>query len=138
MVDRRKGSGPGTHAGFGIPSSGDARPDKPIAWLHGEVKTPPMSRDARIEAGTLLRRLQRGETLSMPESRPMPIIGPRCYELRIDDLHHKVEWRVMYFTGRLAVVVLDVFRHDSRTTPDRVIAACKRRVADYLRLEKGL
>jgi hypothetical protein len=38
-----------------------------------------------VEGGMLLRRLQRGETLSMPESRPMPTIGPRCHELRVDD-----------------------------------------------------
>lgn len=45
--------------------------------MAGELKTPPMSSDARVEGGMLLRRLQRGETLSMPESRPMPTIGPR-------------------------------------------------------------
>jgi hypothetical protein len=31
-----------------------------------------MSVDARVEGGVLLRRLQRGELLAMPESRPMP------------------------------------------------------------------
>jgi len=31
--------------------------DKPLVWLYGEVKTPPFSRAARIEAGFLLRRL---------------------------------------------------------------------------------
>jgi len=43
----------------------------PLVWLHGEVKTPPFSQEARIEAGTLLRRLQLGQTLSLPHSRPM-------------------------------------------------------------------
>jgi hypothetical protein len=32
--------------------------DKPIAWLKGEVKTPPLSAAARLEAGYLLRQLQ--------------------------------------------------------------------------------
>jgi hypothetical protein len=59
--------------------------DKPIVWLKGEVKTPPFSRDARIEAGTLLRRLQRGEMIGLPHNRPMPGIGRRCHELRITD-----------------------------------------------------
>lgn len=59
--------------------------DKPLVWLRGEIKTPPLSRDARLEAGVLLRRLQKGEVLSMPHSRVMPSIGPRCYELRIPD-----------------------------------------------------
>jgi hypothetical protein len=44
--------------------------DKPLVWLHGHIKTPPMSQEARIEAGYLLRRLQRGDKLSMPHSRP--------------------------------------------------------------------
>jgi len=34
--------------------------EKPLVWLHGEVKTPPFSKKARLEAGFLLRRLQRG------------------------------------------------------------------------------
>ena len=54
----------------------DAR-HKPLAWLHGEVKTPPFSQTARVEAGFLLRKLQDGETLSLPHSRPMPSIGSR-------------------------------------------------------------
>src|SRR5438552_12815626 len=37
--------------------------DKPLAWLHGEVKTPPFSKAARIDAGYLLRQLQQGQTL---------------------------------------------------------------------------
>jgi hypothetical protein len=45
--------------------------------VHGEIKTPPLSPEARIEAGLLLRRLQRGERLEMPHSRPMPVIGGR-------------------------------------------------------------
>ena len=48
----------------------------PLVWLHGEIKTPPFTREARVEAGTLLRRLQEGERLEMPHSRPMPSIGP--------------------------------------------------------------
>ena len=59
--------------------------DKPLVWLRGEVKTPPFSREARIEVGVLLRRLQRRETLSLPHSRPMPDVGARCHELRIVD-----------------------------------------------------
>jgi hypothetical protein len=59
--------------------------DKPLVWLHGEIKTPPFSPTARLEAGYLLRQLQMGKLLAMPQSRPMPIIGVRCHELRIQD-----------------------------------------------------
>ncbi|WP_199330509.1 hypothetical protein [Microcoleus sp. FACHB-68] len=57
--------------------------DKPLVWLHGEVKTPPFSQEARIETGVLLRRLQQGENLGLPHSRPMPSIGAHCHELRV-------------------------------------------------------
>src|SRR4051794_12960356 len=60
-------------------STADEGP-KPLVWLAGEIKTPPFSVEARIEAGELLRRLQDGELLRMPHSRPMPSIGPRRHE----------------------------------------------------------
>jgi ribosome-binding protein aMBF1 (putative translation factor) len=55
------------------------REDKPLVWLAGEIKTPPFSTGARIEAGTLLRRLQKGENIAMPHSRRMLSIGARCH-----------------------------------------------------------
>jgi len=73
--------------------------DKPLVWLQGEVKTPPFSKEARVEAGVLLRRLQRGETLSLAASLPMPTIGRRCHELRIQDAQVtgglSTDWMVM-------------------------------------------
>lgn len=79
----------------------------------------------------LLRRLQRGEMLSMPESRPMPSIGARCHELRIDDVMQKMEWRIIYYIGSLAIAILDVFAKGTRETPDDVIKNCRRRLADF-------
>src|SRR5262245_58370359 len=93
--------------------------DKPLVWLHGEVKTPPFSQEARIEAGMLLRRLQEGERLSLPHSRPMPVIGPRCHELRIPD--EDVTWRVMYRVDSDAVIVADVFAKKTSATPQQAI-----------------
>ena len=84
----------------------------------------------------LLRRLQRGETLSMPESRPMPVIGPRCHELRVDDFVQKREWRIVYHVGSLAIAVLDVFAKSTRGTPDNVIGNCRRRLADFKALDE--
>lgn len=103
--------------------------DKPLVWLHGEIKTPPMSSHARIEAGYLLRRLQSGELLSMPWSRPMPSIGARCHELRIHD--DNVTWRIIYRIDDDAILILDVFRKKTQQTPKTVIDTCKRRIRDY-------
>src|SRR6266516_1250644 len=96
--------------------------DKPLAWLHGEVKTPPFSKEARIATGMLRRRLQRGERLSLPHSRPMPVIGPRCHELRVQDVD--VIWRVMYRIDPDAVIIAEVFSKRTRTTPKQVIEIC--------------
>ncbi len=106
-----------------------AMTDKPLAWLHGVIKTPPFSDDARFEAGTLLRRLQKGERLSLPHSRPMQTIGRRCHELRIND--EKVTWRIIYRIDEDAIVILEVFEKKTSRTPKQVIDTCKDRLKDY-------
>ena len=103
--------------------------DKPLVWLHGEIKTPPFSGMARLEAGLLLRRLQRGEKLSMPVSRSMPSIGSRCHELRIND--ENSTWRIVYRIDTDAVVILEVFSKKTAQTPKLVIDNRKRRMKDY-------
>ena len=103
--------------------------DKPLVWLHGEIRTPPFSKAARIEAGLLLRSLQRGENLSLPQSRPMPSIGPRCHELRIVD--ENVNWRIVYRIDQDAIVILDVFEKKTNRTPQHVIDVCKKRLKNY-------
>ncbi len=105
------------------------RPDKTLLILSGEIKTPPMSAEARREAGFLLRSLQRGESLGLPHSRPMPVIGPRCHELRIIDAQRT--WRVIYRTDQAEILVVDVFAKTTRTTPTRVIENCRRRLGDW-------
>ncbi len=79
----------------------------------------------------LLRRVQRGEKLSMPVSRLLPTIDPRCHELRFDDIEQKIAWRVVYYVGNLAIAVLDVFKKTTAATPDTVISKCKVRLADF-------
>ena len=103
--------------------------DKPLVWLHGEVKTPPFSPAARLEAGFLLRKLQRGEALSLPHSRPMPSIGPHCHELRINDLTGT--WRIIYRIDQDAIVIVEVFEKKASRTPRRVIELCQQRLRRY-------
>jgi phage-related protein len=75
---------------------------KPLVWLHGEVKSPPFSAAARVEAGLLLWRLQRGEL-----------------------------WRVVYRVDPDAIVIAEVFSKKTRATPNRVIQTCRRREYDH-------
>ncbi|MEG3928942.1 type II toxin-antitoxin system RelE/ParE family toxin [Microcoleus sp. D3_18a_C4] len=103
--------------------------NKPLAWLQGEVKTPPFSQEARIEAGVLLRRLQQGESLGMPHSKPMPSIGKHCHELRIRDIGQN--WRLIYRIDEDAILILEVFNKTTRSTPINVIENCKKRLKKY-------
>jgi hypothetical protein len=80
---------------------------KPLRWLRGEVKTPPMSTAARREIGMLLRELHDDEQPSMPHSRPMPSAGIRCHELRVNDRNKS--WRLVYRVDPDTIVILDVF-----------------------------
>lgn len=103
--------------------------DKPLVWLQHEIKTPPFSALARMEAGYLLRLLQQGDKLSLPHSRPMPTIGARCHELRIVD--GEKNWRVVYRIDTDAIVILEVFQKKTQATPKYVIDNCKRRIKQY-------
>jgi phage-related protein len=103
--------------------------DKALVWLHGVVRTPPLSQQARLHAGSLLRLLQSGEGLSLPFSRPMPVMGSRCHELRIDDAG--ISWRIVYRVDQDAIVIVDVFKKKTQRAPAHVIEACKRRLASY-------
>ena len=109
------------------------RADKPIVWLKGEVKTPPFGERARIEAGLLLRRLQQGQNLSLPHSRPMPTIGGQCHELRIQDRDQT--WRIFYYLGIEAVVILDVLCKKTEATPAQTLETCRKRLWLYRKIE---
>lgn len=103
--------------------------DKPLVWLHGEVKSPPLSLLARLQAGYLLRRLQSGDRLAMPESRPMPSIGPRVHELRLRD--GQLAWRILYRIDLDTIVIAAIFAKKSATTPQTEMHNARQRLAAY-------
>ncbi len=85
--------------------------------------------DARIEAGVLLRRVQYGENIPLPHSRPMPSIGKACHELRIQD--EMKTWRIVYHIDIDAIAILEVFSKTTQQTPKLVIDTCKARLRRY-------
>ncbi len=95
------------------------------------LSTPPVGTAARIEAGVLLRRLQRGELLGMPYSRPMASIGRRVHELRVDDRESRLAWRIIYRIDPDAILVVHWFHKKIQQTPKDVINLCKKRLKDY-------
>ena len=103
--------------------------DKPLVWMYGEISTPPFSANARIEAGYLLRQVQKGLKLSLPQSRPMPSIGARCHELRIND--ENLTWRIIYRIYTDAILILEVFEKKTSKTPKSILEVCKQRIKLY-------
>ncbi len=77
----------------------------------------------------LLRLLQEGERLGMPQAEPLPDVGPRCGALRVRDAEHN--WRVMYRIDSDAVLVLEVYPKKTQKIPDEVIQRCKHRLRKY-------
>ena len=65
----------------------------------------------------------------MPVSRPLPQLGKGCHELRIVD--HGVAWRIIYRIDSDAIVIVELFRKKSRTTPRAVLETCKARLREY-------
>ena len=108
---------------------------KPLLWLHGEVKTPPFSTEARVEVGYLLRLLQNGEMLSLPHSRPMPTIGSNCHEIRVNDKNKT--WRIIYRIESDLILILEVFEKKSQKTPKSDLTNSKTRLNKYLKDIKG-
>ena len=107
---------------------------RPLVWLRGAVRTPPFSAAARIEAGVLLNRLQRGDQLRMPHWRPMPVLGARCGELRIPDA--TVTWRILHRLDVDAVVIVDVFAKKTQATPTKILTAGRERLRIYDRVTR--
>jgi phage-related protein len=105
--------------------------DKPLRWMVGTLCTPPVGRNARIEAGVLLRRLQRGEALSMPFSRPMPRIGRSVHELRVVDRETRRTWRLVYRIDPDAILIVHWFEKTTQETPEHIMDLCARRLARY-------
>ena len=108
---------------------------RPLVWLHGAVKTPPFTAAARLEAGVLLRRLQRGDKVALPHVRPMPVLGARCAELRIPDT--TVTGRILYRVDPDAVVIAAVFAKKTQATPATILATAKARLRNYDQIIMG-
>ena len=108
----------------------------PLRWLAGEIKTPPLSIEARREMGFLLRQLQEGENLSLPHSRPMPSVGKACHELRVND--ENKTWRLFYFVDSDAIVILELLEKKTQKTTSATILKCRQRVKNYEEAKRHL
>lgn len=83
----------------------------------------------------LLRLLQEGEMLGMPQAEPLPDVGPRCGALRVRDAEHN--WRIMYRMDADAVLVLEVYSKKTRKIPEAMVDRCRQRLRQYDKVVKG-
>lgn len=103
--------------------------EKDLVWLKTEIKSPPFSKEARIEAGYLLRLLQQGHNLSMPQSKKIRDLCPRCHMMRIKD---KDKWyRIIYRIDSDAIVLLHIFEKKSNKISKSILKICRQRMKQY-------
>ncbi|HXX74767.1 MAG TPA: type II toxin-antitoxin system RelE/ParE family toxin [Nitrospiraceae bacterium] len=83
----------------------------------------------RKEIGEALRELQKGISLGMPLSRPMPEVASGVHELRVRGKTRAV--RIFYFV-KLAEVILvfRAFQKKTQKTPQREVAIGQQRLKE--------
>jgi phage-related protein len=59
----------------------------------------------------------------------MPSVGPRCPELRINDVSG--QWRLIYRIDVDGIGIAEVFARTSAKTPKAVLKNCRRRLKEY-------
>ena len=103
---------------------------KPISWLGSSLDDlRAFEPEARRQAGTELRAVQRGE---MPtDFKPMPSVGQGVYEIRVRTGR---AYRVMYVVKfEEAIYVLHAFEKRTRKTRPADIDLARRRLAELIR-----
>jgi phage-related protein len=87
--------------------------------------------DARALLGRELFRLQMGETLQMPVSRPMPSVTTGVAELRVRD--ENGIYRVFYYTASArGILVFHAFVKKTQRTPPLEIELARKRLKELI------
>jgi phage-related protein len=87
--------------------------------------------DVRWVFGKAIYDLQIGRALSMPLSRPMPVVGPGVSEIRVHDASGTYRAFCVVRTS-LGVLVFHVFVKKTRATSQHEIRLGKRRLKEML------
>lgn len=96
-----------------------------LEFIRGEDPT------IRREIGEALRDLQKGFSLGMPLSRPMPDVASGAHELRVTGKNSAV--RVFYFVKLAdAILVFHAFQKKTQKTPKREMALGQQRLKEVL------
>ena len=89
------------------------------------------SAEIKREIGEALRDIQKGISLGMPLSRPMPDISSGAHELRIKG--NAIAVRVFYFVKLAdAIIVFHGFQKQTQKTPKHEIEVGQKRLREIL------
>ena len=92
-----------------------------------EVKAFPT--EIREDLADAVARLELGQTLSLPLSRPMPSLGKGIHELRLKD--RSGIYRIIYFIIRAnKIILVHAFKKTTQETPLQVLNTAKRRIKE--------
>ncbi len=74
--------------------------------------------EVRKELGSVLTRLQKGESIGMPDVRPMPAISSHTSEIRIPD--RTGSYRALYaLKAEFGILLFHAFQKNNPKTPER-------------------
>lgn len=114
---------------FDVPNPGHSPLRAVIFHPGARAEIQRLPRPVRKTLGKLLMELQLGRSLSMPHSRPMPIVALGVEELRVKD--ESGQYRAFAIRKmRQGILVLHVFAKKSRETPSAAIALAQRRLKE--------
>ena len=98
---------------------------KALAFVRGEEP------GIRKQIGEALRDLQKGISLGLPLSRPMPVVASGAHELRVRSKTRAI--RVFYFVKLAeAIVVFHAFQKKTQKTPAHELAIGRQRLHEVL------
>jgi len=82
--------------------------------------------------GSVLTRLQKGESIGMPDVRPMSSIGPHASEIRIPD--RSGNYRALYVIQmEFGILLFHAFQKKSFKTPEKEKITAQSRLEAFLR-----
>ncbi len=98
---------------------------KALAFIRNQSPT------IKREVGEALRDVQKGISLGLPLSRPMPVIASGAHELRVRSATTIV--RVFYFVKLVdTIVVFHGFQKKTQKTPTQELAVGQQRLKEVL------
>ena len=90
-----------------------------------------LDQSTRREIGALLLLLQRGQTLGMPQSKPMRSIHQSAYELRVKD--RQGAYRIIYVLNLGEhILIQHAFTKKTEKTPEREIEVSRKRIKELI------